>query len=251
MTQVIRLWIATNTFLILTVLSLGQVALAQGGGRAQEKKAASHYTSGAERFERGDYLGAIVEFKAANSILPAPELDYNVAASYEKLGDTKRALEYYKSYLQKVPEAGNRQEVKDKMVLLEARRAKTLAKQTKPQTITSKQTATVVAPQAQLPELQAQSEMDLMAGRHRSKLPEERIGQYASEEVTAGGGASSSAPWTEGDVAKPVYEKWWFWVAVGGAAIVTLAIIDNNSSSSDTPVLNSRSVGNGLGVLRF
>src|SRR2546430_15718943 len=44
------------------------------------------FAEGKAAFERGDYEQALAAYQRANMILPAPNLYYNIGATYERLG---------------------------------------------------------------------------------------------------------------------------------------------------------------------
>jgi hypothetical protein len=54
---------------------------------------------GAERFERGDYVGALAVFEEAQSIFNSPKIHYNIAMAYEKLGRNGPAFTAYEKFL--------------------------------------------------------------------------------------------------------------------------------------------------------
>src|SRR3954452_25605927 len=49
------------------------------------------FAEGKTAFERGDYEQALAAYQRANMILPAPNLYYNIGATYERLGRFQEA----------------------------------------------------------------------------------------------------------------------------------------------------------------
>jgi hypothetical protein len=89
-------------FLSTAVLLPSRIATAQGDeGEDSEEKAAKHFAEGRKLYQEGKYKEAITELLKAFSLRPAPPILLNVARTYEKLGDNKNALLFYKRFLLK------------------------------------------------------------------------------------------------------------------------------------------------------
>jgi tetratricopeptide (TPR) repeat protein len=71
-----------------------------GGG---SENAQHYYAEAAALFRAGKYEPAIRLFLEADRLAPSAALAFNVARAYEKLQNTPRALEYYRSYLRRDP----------------------------------------------------------------------------------------------------------------------------------------------------
>lgn len=82
--------------------------------------ARSHYQRGKELYRAGDYPAAIEAFSAADREVSSPVNEYNIALCYDRLGDSEEALRRYRSYLEAMPNAGNRGEVEAAIARLEA-----------------------------------------------------------------------------------------------------------------------------------
>lgn len=108
--------------LILTlVLGLGMTSVA----RAQDFEAAGrHFSSAQEAFGAQHFKTAAVEFEAAYAITKDPVLLYNVAESYEKAGDGRKAVANYKAYLHDQPNAQDKAEVQRRIKAIDARHGK-------------------------------------------------------------------------------------------------------------------------------
>ncbi len=94
------------------VLSAGPPALAQEGEPGvvdapvqltpeEEKKqrAAKHYNEAERLFAAELYAAAIEQYKAAFELYPAPAIAYNIAKSYERIGDPYGCIDFYDLYL--------------------------------------------------------------------------------------------------------------------------------------------------------
>ncbi len=79
-----------------------------------------HYQAGLKAYSSADYKVAIREFSAAQQLLPADLNNYNLALCYDKLGDAEPAMQYYRSYLDKVPNTDKRAEIEASVSRLEA-----------------------------------------------------------------------------------------------------------------------------------
>jgi tetratricopeptide (TPR) repeat protein len=75
------------------------------------------FAEGKAAFERGDYETALQAYQKANTILPAPNLYYNIGATYERLGRYQEAAlafdEYFK--LAGAPQNDEDREFQDKL----------------------------------------------------------------------------------------------------------------------------------------
>ena len=58
------------------------------------------FSEGKSAFERGDYEAALASYQRANMILPAPNLYYNIGATYERLGRYQEAALAFDKYFE-------------------------------------------------------------------------------------------------------------------------------------------------------
>ena len=58
------------------------------------------FSEGKAAFERGDYETALTSYQRANMILPAPNLYYNIGATYERLGRFQEAALAFDKYFE-------------------------------------------------------------------------------------------------------------------------------------------------------
>jgi len=83
-------------------------------------EARTHYQAGVKYYNGGDYRSAIREFSAAQQLLPADLNNYNLALCYDKLGDPEPAVQYYRAYIDKVPNTDKRAEIEASIARLDA-----------------------------------------------------------------------------------------------------------------------------------
>jgi tetratricopeptide (TPR) repeat protein len=81
--------------LAILILLCG-VAAAQPDDRA---RAAALFQRGESAQAEGRYRDAIADFEEAYALLPHPNALFNIAVSYERLGEDARAADYYQRYL--------------------------------------------------------------------------------------------------------------------------------------------------------
>ncbi len=83
-------------------------------------EARTHYQAGVKFYNGADYKSAIREFSAAQQLAPADLNNYNLALCYDKLGDAEPAVQYYRAYLDKVPNTDKRAEIEASVARLDA-----------------------------------------------------------------------------------------------------------------------------------
>jgi len=70
---------------------------------AERSQAKTRYNEGAAAYRSGRYARAVELFLAADALAPSAALSFNVALAYDKLGETAKALRYYRDYLRRAP----------------------------------------------------------------------------------------------------------------------------------------------------
>ncbi len=88
--------------------------------RADAKK---HFQKAKTLYRQARYREAIAELEAAYALNPQGVIHFNIAQSYEKLGDIANALKSYDRYLREVPDADDKATVQVAMKNLEKRLA--------------------------------------------------------------------------------------------------------------------------------
>jgi tetratricopeptide (TPR) repeat protein len=122
---------------MLTIFRIGVTAVAvllacAQAARADDVEAArQHYVQGSKSFDLGLYDQAIKEYMAAYDAKPDPALLYNIAQAHKLAGHPDQALRFYRTYLSRVPDAENAEEVRGKITELQ----KAVAQQQKAQSM--------------------------------------------------------------------------------------------------------------------
>jgi tetratricopeptide (TPR) repeat protein len=101
-----------------------QVEATEEQGDAKEYDAKKYYERGVEAYRKQRFEEAIQLFLSADRLAPRPALSFNVARAYQKLGEPARELQYYREYLRRGADAGNRKEVERRVRDLQAALAK-------------------------------------------------------------------------------------------------------------------------------
>lgn len=89
-----------------------------------QARAQAHYEQGKVAYREQRFKDAIGHFLAADAVVPSPALPFNVARAYEKLGESARALEYYRIYLHRGPDPKNEQQIRARVDEIEMALAK-------------------------------------------------------------------------------------------------------------------------------
>lgn len=106
----------TNIIIISLCLCVTATAARADDGKALAKQ---HFASGEAKFKAGDYRGAIADFQAADALVPSPILSYNIGLCHEKLGEPEAAVQSYRDYLRRRPDAPNRTQVEGRIARIE------------------------------------------------------------------------------------------------------------------------------------
>jgi tetratricopeptide (TPR) repeat protein len=175
-----------SALLVLT-LSLAAFAADDRG------KARDVYASGQRHYDLAEYAAALADFKEAYRQFPAPGILYNIGQCHKLLGHLDEAIDFYRTYLIRKPEATNADEVRALIARLEKRSADDKARAA---------AAPPVAPTATEP---APASVPTASPTH----------------APAAALATTSEPPPR---KKPLYERWWLWTAVGGVAAVGLGV---------------------------
>lgn len=101
-------------------LSLAAPVVAQGSSAAQTERARQLFVEASQHYQAGRLDEALQRFLEAWRAVPGPELAYNVARTYERMGDAPRGVEFYRHYLRLAPEAPERADVERRIAELEA-----------------------------------------------------------------------------------------------------------------------------------
>ena len=108
-----------SRFLLLLLALFATFASPRAAFADARTDARTHYQAGVKLYGAGDYRGAIKEFSAAQSLMPADLNNYNLALCYDKLGEAEPAIQYYREFLNKQPNADKRAEIEASIARLE------------------------------------------------------------------------------------------------------------------------------------
>jgi tetratricopeptide (TPR) repeat protein len=158
-----------------------------GAATVDKPRARELFRQGTQHYKLGEYQEALTAFKEAYRNFEEPSFLFNIAQCHRQLGQKQDAMRFYRTYLNDVPEAPNRAEVKTLIASLDAAiKQEAEAKRGEPQ-------GTLSPPPE--PERHA---MTTQVAAHDNAL-------------------TASAP--EKPAKKPLVKQWWLWTAVGGAVV--------------------------------
>jgi hypothetical protein len=88
--------------------------------RSDNRKAARAEAEEAmRRYNLNEFSDSLIKFKSAYLHYPDPVFLFNIAQCERQLGDTGEALKFYRNYLRELPDAPNREEVRELVAALE------------------------------------------------------------------------------------------------------------------------------------
>jgi tetratricopeptide (TPR) repeat protein len=109
---------AFGVVFLAAAFMVGWTGSALADDRATEE-ARQLYESGTRHYDLGRWDEAIAEYEKAYELRPDPSFLYNLAQTYRRKGDAKRALDLYRNYLRRVPKSPQREEVEEKIAALQ------------------------------------------------------------------------------------------------------------------------------------
>lgn len=164
-------------------------------GPAADTQARDAFAKGEQLFKSGRYAEAIAAFEAGNRQKPHPAFLFDLALTYRAMGDSGRAIDYYRQYLKAKPDADDRAAIEASIAEEQAKLAKAAAPVPTPAPAPAPITAPAPAP-APAPAL-------------------------APEVAAVTAEKEAGPPPAKSD--RPIYQKWWFWTATG-VAVSAVAI---------------------------
>ncbi len=93
---------------LVLLLSLAAPSSGSIAPPTQDERAAKLYGEATVHYRQGKFRDAVAEFLESDRLHPSAVLAYDVAQTYEKLGDPGHAAEYYGEYLRRAPNAPDR-----------------------------------------------------------------------------------------------------------------------------------------------
>jgi tetratricopeptide (TPR) repeat protein len=180
---------------------------------ADKARAREAYHKATQNFDLGEFNEALELFKEAYRNYEEPSFLFNIAQCYRQMGNKEGALQFYRSYLNKRPDAPNHDEVLDIIDKLE----KSLAEERE---VLHQPPAGTLAPEKAPPKTApAPKTVPPPAGAPAAGAgaPPSRSEPAQAAPVQA---AVVSAPPPRQSAREPIYRKWWLWTAVGAVVVL-------------------------------
>ena len=87
---------------MLAIALIGQPAAAaaeSSAGSPEVDEARTRFEQGLAAYRKGELKQALADFARASELAPSPELEFNLARVYERMGEAEPAIRHYRSYL--------------------------------------------------------------------------------------------------------------------------------------------------------
>lgn len=210
---------AIGPWIGIALALLGPLARAADAPVAPEVATArAHYQAGKVYFEQGDLRRALKEFQEAARDAGRPELDFNIARTYDRLAEPAHALEHYRRYLRSTPSGGARAEVEARIAELETQVGGLLVR-------THTAGAQILIDEESVPASELTRPVSLGQGAHRVVAAKEGfLSATATAQVVAGKVTAIEIDPIGGAAARP-RSRWWIGLVVGGAAVVVAGAV--------------------------
>lgn len=231
-------------------IAFGGIALPQrivagthNSGSATTQRARRHFVAGKRAFEAKRYPAALKEFEAGYAIDPRPGFLLNMGHASRRMGDLRRARDYYLKFLESDPPAGDRRTTI--ALVVEIDRQLAAAPKSGTHASAAPEPAAVMPPAVEAapapapvetepetappPVLAAVAEQPEAPAEIESPRPRLHLEPAIAVRVTssaelAGVEAPGTAPAAREKSSPAIYRRWWFWAAAGAAAGVATAI---------------------------
>ena len=157
------------------------------------------YREGSRLYDLADWKNALESFRKAYFNYEEPGLLFNIAQCHRQLGNTTEALRFYRTFLRKVSNPPNEEEVKKLIAQLEA-------------TIEREKAVKAAPPAGTTGPDGTSSEPKHVTAPEPKPEPKPVI-------VEATPAASLTITQAPPPTKTPVYKKWWLWTIVGVVAV--------------------------------
>ncbi len=199
------------TLLLILATPLSPVWAASPDEQAEAK---ARYQDAARRYDLKEYAEALEGFREAYRLSGDPVFLFNIAQCERKLGHNQDAIDFYKSYLRRRPDAPNREEVDRRVeelekLIVEQKTTATPVEPSPPQTVTTPVPVPVAGP--------------------GTPPPPATPPQPEALDLT------SQAP-EPAATSTPIYKTWWFWTGAGAVVaggIVTAVLLTTGKKTSN------------------
>jgi hypothetical protein len=270
LSSTVKAWVLGLT-IALAVVGLPQrvSASSHNSGSASTQRARRHFLAGKRAFEIKRYAAALKEFEAGYAIDPRPGFLLNMGHAARRLGELKRARDYYLKFLESDPPAADRRATIALVVEIDRQLASAAATGShalvvpEPAAVTPPpapepaappphiETAAVATAAAVEPEPAAPLPFAIaaqtsprppliepaVAVRVTSRVPRAPLPVLTLADAPAATLVAQSRSARE-ETASPIYHRWWFWagtgVAAGAATALLLGAFGSASSPRDT-----------------
>ncbi|MBI5478111.1 MAG: tetratricopeptide repeat protein [Deltaproteobacteria bacterium] len=203
---------------------------------AQKKQAKQHFDDGKAYFNLGKFREAIGEFEKSYILFKAPEILFMIGQCHNQLGDHRRAVHFYKTYLAEKPDARNREDVEAMIADLEAKiggrvtpvpkggpAPKAAPPPPKPAPPPPPPPKPVVKATPLPPPGPAVDREDPKDSKRSAPAPV--VAKVEPEPAPTVTPTATTFPQkTPTDEPQPIYKKWWFWTGIGAAVVVIVGV---------------------------
>jgi tetratricopeptide (TPR) repeat protein len=176
--------------LFLIVLGISLPAAAEDKAAARQA-----YLEGSKYYDLSQYAEALEAFKRAYWNFEDPSILFNIAQCDRALGHKKEAVDFYRSYLRKAPDASNRQDVEK--IIAELNRT------------IDKEKAVSTAP-------------PIATEKHSAPPPDSAPAAPRSAPPSAANHALTTPAPTRTE--KPIWKRGWLWGVLGGVVVAGVAV---------------------------
>jgi tetratricopeptide (TPR) repeat protein len=221
--------VVRSRIVALWLLAIVLVApVARAASPEDKTKAREHFQNGLVHYDLGEFGEALSQFKDAYRMVQDPAFLFNIAQCHRRLGQNVEALEFYRNFLRRSPNAANRGEVEHRIqeIEREIQSAHPASRPTPtPAPSTGKEAVPPVAPVGSARE---------GAPSRPNPPPPAASPVDTAPPAPSPTSTSTSAPATLDLSAAPAskpepatgafYTRWWFWTSVGAVVVGALAI---------------------------
>jgi tetratricopeptide (TPR) repeat protein len=187
---------------VLACALAGPPAPAAAATPEETTRAREHFEKGRVHYELTEYEQALKQFKDAYRLVQDPVFLYNIAQCHWKLGQNKEAVDFYRNYLRRAPNAPNRADLEKRIAELESQPAAPPPRAEPPAPGAER---TREPPNTTGPAGAAR------AGPPRAESPAPAAAPADSPAIDLGAAPPPSEP-----APRPAfYKRWWFWTGVG------------------------------------
>lgn len=158
---------------------------------ARDAEARHVFEAGRTAYDAGRYADALDYFQRGYALSQRPQLLYNVGQAADRLREDQTALDAFKLYLERLPNAENRPQVEERIRVLER----------------------VLAEKRSVP-------VPIVAPRVVEAPP-----PSAAAAKPANALATSAPPARDDESDDNVLNQWWFWAGAGGVVVTTVVLV--------------------------